>query len=107
MNADEIAKWVLALGTVIELALFVVPASIHIIKNGDSLRTWKQRLSMHAWLTVFWGFNTLIFWLSMQSATRQGFLETLGGWVVKAQIFLMLAAIHLVAKSDCDSPTIP
>jgi len=110
MNADEIAKWVLALATVIELVIFVIPAAIHIIikiRDGGSLPTWKHRFSMHAWFVIFWALNTVVFWLSMQSATREGFLETLGGWVVKAQIFVMLAAIHLVARIDCDSPTIP
>jgi len=106
VNANEIAKWVLGLGTALQFSLFVIPALIHIIKDGASLPP-RHRLSMHAWLVVFWALNTVVFWLSMQSATGKGLLEKLGGWVVAAQICVMLGAIPLVARPNWNSPTVP
>ena len=106
INLNMIALWILAVATVVAFSVYVLPAIIHIIKDGNALLSWRHRFSMHAWIVVFWFFNMVVFWLSMKSATGKGLLTTLAGLIITAQFALMFLGISFIARYNWNSPII-
>lgn len=106
-RASVLAKRLLFAFTLAQVAVYLLPAVIKILTPGSGVMTLEERFSLHAWLAVFWTANIAIFWLSMQSATKKPYLDTIGDWVVAAQIAGMLFGGSLIFQMDPTCPVIP
>jgi hypothetical protein len=62
--------------------------------------------SQHAWYFVFLSGNSIVFWLSMQSSTKQSLIESLHDWVVVGKIGWMTIAGSWVCNYNFNNPTV-
>lgn len=103
----NLGRWVVGVALAYQAVTLLLPAAVTLWRTRTSAPSLKHWSAQHAWFPIFLTANAMVFWLSMQSVTKQAFIETLGDWVVAGQIAVMGIAGSIVTRFSVSSPTIP